>query len=250
MELRAATPEDIDEVRSVARASLSSSYGHALDEPLLDDVVERWYGADELGDDIVDPDTVFPVAVADGAVAGFAESYVQRRRERVGEIDWLHVHPDYRGRGLGSRLLEWVETRLREADVASIEGRVLAENADGTGFYESEGYELAGEHTVDIGRETFVERRYRKRLSTAEATRRESYETEDGETVYIAFEESDRGSDAPFYAVYSDEEHTERYGYLCGACESLRVAVDTMDRIECQTCENRRRPTRWDAAYL
>jgi len=250
MDLRPATPQDVDGIRAVARASMSASYGHALDEELLSGVVDRWYDAAELGDDIAAEETVFPVAVENGEIVGFAESYVVGRRDRVGEIDWLHVHPDHRGRGIGSRLLERVEVALREADVDRIEGRVLAENERGTAFYEREGYEQAGERTVTIGHDTFVERLYRKQLSRAETFKKESYVTDDGETVYVAFDESDRGSDAPFYVAYADEDHEDRYGYLCGDCESTNVAVDTMDRVECQECGNRRKPARWDSAYL
>jgi len=162
MELRAATPADIDAVRSVARESLVASYGHAVDAALLDGAVEEWYDAGDLSDDIGDDNVVFPVAVVDGTVVGFAESYVAGRRERVGEVDWLHVHPDHRGSGIGSALLERVEAALRSADVDRIEARVLADNEAGTEFYEQEGYELAGERDIDIAGETFDELEYRK----------------------------------------------------------------------------------------
>src|SRR6056297_4178794 len=148
MELRDATADDVDGVRSVARESLVASYGHAVGEQLLDEAVEEWYDADDLGDDVDDDDAVFPVAVVDGDVVGFAESYVVGRRERVGEIDWLHVHPDHRGSGIGSALLERVESELQEVDVDRIEARVLVANEAGTAFYEAEGYELVGERTV------------------------------------------------------------------------------------------------------
>ncbi|WP_418282706.1 GNAT family N-acetyltransferase [Halorubrum sp. DTA98] len=249
MNVRAATTDDIEEIREVAGASLTASYGHAVNEDLLEGAVERWYDVDELGADVADPSTVFLVADDEGTIVGFAESYIVNRRERVGEIDWLHVHPDYRSEGIGSELLARVEADLRAADVANIEGRVLVDNEAGTTFYEREGYERSGERHVDIGDGTFVERAYLKRLSRAESDRQESYETDDGDTVYVAFERSDRGSLAPFYAVYSDEDHEDRYGYLCGNCESTNVAIDTMDRVECLDCSNRRKPTRWDAAY-
>lgn len=249
MEIRTATAEDVEAIRDVALASLTASYGHAVDETFLEDAVEQWYEESEVSADVADSDAVFLVAVDDGTVTGFAESYVVERRGRVGEIDWLHVHPDYRGRGVGSDLLDQVEKALRDTDVATIEGRVLADNEAGMSFYEREGYQQSGDRNVDIGEETFTELLYRKRLSRAERDRKESYETDDGETVYVAFEQSERGSSAPFYAAYSDESHDNRYGYLCGNCESTNVAVDTMDRIECLDCGNRRKPTRWDAAY-
>ena len=249
MHVRDAVDEEIESIRDVALASLTASYGHAVAEELLGDAVERWYDADELGEDVTDPNTVFLVAEIDDDVVGFAESYVIDRRDRVGEIDWLHVHPDHRGEGVGSALLEAVETALRDADVDAVEGRVLVDNEAGVAFYERGGYDHAGDRYVDIGDETFTERVYRKRLTGTDGDRTASYETDDGEVVHVAFDRSERGGAAPFYAAYEDESHEARYGYLCGNCEGTNVAVDTMDRVECLDCGNRRKPTRWDAAY-
>jgi len=249
MELRSATPADVESIRAVALASVTASYGHAVDDPLLSEAVESWYSASDVEATVSDPETVSPVATVDDTVVAFAESYVVGRRERVGEIDWLHVHPDHRSKGIGSALLAHVEYELRDRDVDAIEGTVLADNEAGTTFYEREGYDLAGDRLVDIGDEQFEERRYRKQLGDAGTLKAGVYETTDGETVYVAFNEGDRGSLAPFYAAYTDPEHTERYGYLCGNCEGTDVAVDTMDAVECLECENRRKPVRWDAAY-
>ena len=251
MELRDATEADVESIRGVARASLMASYGHAVDEGILETAVERWYDAADLAEELDDASTRFLVAVEDDVVVAFTESYVVDRRERVGEIDWIHVHPDHRGRGVGSELLSRIEGELREAAVDAIEGSVLAENEAGAEFYEREGYERTGEREVDVGDRTFQEMIYRKLLVDEEVDEATAagHETDDGETVHVAFGESDRGSVAPFYAVYSDEERDQRYGYLCGACESTNVAVDTMDAVECLECENRRKPARWDAAY-
>lgn len=252
MELREATPEDVEAIRAVAHASLTESYGHAVDEDLLEEAIDGWYDLDELGEDVVTPRVVFPVAVEDGEIVGFAESYVvEHVRERVGEIDWLHVHPDHRGEGIGSELLARVEAELREADVDRIEGRVLVANEAGTGFYEREGYEQGEDRTITVGRERFRERRYEKDLTAEPGTPETAVHTApDGERVHVAYDESERGSDGAFYAAYLDEDHEEQYGYFCSSCESLDTAVDTMDRIECNDCGNRGKPSRWDAAYL
>jgi ribosomal protein S18 acetylase RimI-like enzyme len=249
MDLRSATPEDIESIREVALASLTASYGHAVNEALLSEAVENWYGASDVGDDIADPDTVCPVAVVDGEVVAFGESYVVDRRERTGEIDWLHVHPDHRESGIGSALLEHVEAELRGRDVDNIEGSVLVDNEAGAAFYEREGYDLLAERTVEIGGERFEERLYRKQIGRDGTLREAVYETGDGETVYVAFDEAERGSMDAFYPAYTDADHEERYGYFCGNCEGTDVAIDTMDAVECLGCGNRRKPTRWDAAY-
>lgn len=249
MELRDATAADVDAIRDVARESLLASYGHAVDEALLAEAVDEWYDPDDLVADVDDEATVCPVAVVDDDVVGFAESYVVGRRERVGEIDWLHVHPDHRGSGIGSALLERVEAELRDADVDRIEARVLVANEAGTAFYEGEGYELVGERRVEIGEETFDEREYRKQVSRLTGISEGVVETDDGDTIYVAFDENERGSEGPFYVAYADSDRRRRYGYFCGNCEGTNVAIDTMDRMQCGDCGNRRKPSRWDAAY-
>ena len=241
MELRDATAADVDAIREVARESLHASYDHAVDEALLAEAVDEWYDPDDLVAYIGDEGTVCPVAVVDEDVVG--------RRERVGEIDWVHVHPDHREFGIGSALLERVEAELSDADVDRIEARVLVANEAGTAFYEGEGYELVGERRVEIGEETFDEREYRKQISRLTGISEGVVETDAGDTVYVAFDESERGSDGPFYVAYADPDRERRYGYFCGNCEGTDVAIDTMDRMECGDCGNRRKPSRWDAAY-
>jgi hypothetical protein len=73
--------------------------------------------------------------------------------------------------------------------------------------------------------------------------------TTDGETVYVAREEGERGSKGPFFVVYTGEQGERRYGYLCGNCERIDNAMDPMGRIECNVCGNVRKPTEWDAAH-
>ncbi len=251
MDIRNATVEDADEIRSVARSSLEASYGHVLSSDLLDDAVERWYAADEVAEDLEDEDTVFVVAVDGGRVIGFAQSYVVERRETVGEIDWLHVDPDNRGGGIGDQLLRRVEAALRDHGVERIEGRVLSQNEAGGEFYEQEGFSAVGDRTVAIGGEPFTERLYAKFLEDADRqVLAEARTTADGDPVYVAYDESERASLAPLYVTYEDREQSRRYGYFCGNCESLVTAMDAMGRVECGNCGNRRKPTRWDAAYL
>jgi ribosomal protein S18 acetylase RimI-like enzyme len=253
MEIRDATPDDVEALQRVARASMRASYGHAIDEAVLDDAVGRWYDAETLHEDLAGDAAVIVVAVDDGEVVGFGQSYVLDRRERVGEIDWVHVHPDHRGRGVGTRLLGRVEAALRDHDVARIEGRVLAENAPGGTFYADHGYDPVGERTVRVGDGEFVERTFSK-VPEGEAPGGEVVLERRtgpaGQTLYVAVGEAVRGSRGPFFAVYADGDAEERYGWVCGEDDSLNVAMDPMERLECNDCGNRSKPARWDAAYL
>lgn len=250
MDLRAATQSDLDDIRTVAAASLDASYGHALDADLRERAVEDWYGEAGLADDLTADDSVIVVAVDDGDVVAFAQAYLVEKPDRVGRIDWLHVHPDARGRGVGEELLHHVESELEDRGATRLEGRVLEANADGVEFYEAFDYEASGERHLTVGDDDLAERTFVKypegsgRIDLIEA-----YDTEQGTTVFVAYDESDRGSKGPFYATYLDEHREERFGYLCGNCEGFDVNMDSMGTAQCENCGNRRKPTRWDATY-
>ncbi len=250
MEIRDATPEDVSTIRDVALESMRASYGDVVSDEMLDDAVDAWYGESALTDKIHDDTTFFPVALEDTEVVAFAESYVVDRRERVGEIDWLHVHPDSRGKGYGTALLNYVESAVRDAEVTRIEGRVLQANESGAAFFDRSGYDHAGERTVSIGDNDFREIIFLKQADFGEQILVEAHTDDDGTRVYVAYDESSRGSESPFYATYTDRAHTERYGFFCGGCRSFDAAIGTMDEVQCANCGNRRKPARWDAAYL
>jgi ribosomal protein S18 acetylase RimI-like enzyme len=252
MEIRDATPDDIEGIQQVARDSLDASYGHLLDEAVIENAVENWYDEASLREDLSAGDAVFLVAEEDDRIAGFAQSYVLDNRESIGEIDWLHVSPDFRGQGLGTRLLRKCEELLVAHGVDRIEGRVLVANESGADFYAEHGFSKAGDRRVDIGGQQFDESVF---ITFPESTEGGQVLTEsrpgpEGEVLYVAYDESARASRAPFYAVYADRDRGELWGWYCGNCESFDTAMDTMDRVECNECGNRRKAARWDAAYL
>ena len=76
-----------------------------------------------------------------------------------------------------------------------------------------------------------------------------SFEADDTQ-LYVETDRYERGSVGVFYPVYTDKGHSERYGFLCGACRSTAVCMDPMGRLACAECGNERKPTQWDAAYL
>ncbi|RDI71074.1 GNAT family N-acetyltransferase [Halopelagius longus] len=248
MDVRNANKDDAEQIRSVAHQSLLASYGHAFEEETLSQAVAEWYDREQVTATVSDDDAVLVVGEDDGDVVAFAESYVSEGEVSVGEIDWLHVLPDYRGEGHGTRLLREVEQRLVDEGVARIQGRVLTENEAGTTFYEDHGFSEAHDRELDIGEETFVERIYTKAIDDGPAL--EPRETHDGERVFVAFDEAARGSESPFVATYSDESRESRYGWMCTNDDSFDLAMDTMGRIQCNSCGNKRKATRWDASYL
>jgi ribosomal protein S18 acetylase RimI-like enzyme len=69
--------------------------------------------------------------------AGFAASW--RFSDPLAELATLAVLPEYRGRGIGSGLMDAVEARVQERGIADLVIGVIATNADAMGFYERRG---------------------------------------------------------------------------------------------------------------
>ena len=242
MNVRAATRSDRPAIRDVARRSLQASY--SLGPQAITSAIEEWYDEDRLADAFADDRHQFLVAEVEDQVVGFSESEITA--EDVAMLLWLHVDPAYRGREIGSTLFETTRDHLERQGAGRLHGRVLADNADGNAFYTEKGFVKSAEASVDIDGRTYRENVYVE----GGARGREPIDAEDGRTVFVDFDLSDRGSAAAFHPVFSSADGDERYGFYCGNCDSLANAMDAMGRIECDNCGNARKPTRWDAAYL
>jgi ribosomal protein S18 acetylase RimI-like enzyme len=59
--------------------------------------------------------------------------------ERAGEVETLSVHPDERGRGIGTRLLGTVEDELAGLGIDELSLHVISANLEALAFYERHG---------------------------------------------------------------------------------------------------------------
>jgi ribosomal protein S18 acetylase RimI-like enzyme len=246
MEFREAEPGDSGDIRSVALASLHATYDDIIGEDTVDDAFDNWYEPDQLTADIESGDLAFVVAEGEDGVVGFAHVHV-RDEQSEGRIQWLHVHPDHREEGLGGRLLEHTRDLLRARGIDRVSGEVLADNVVGNEFYREHGFSLRDQYTVQVGGRYVAENVYDD--TAVETADLEPVDTPEGE-MYVDMTDEHRGKPAPWYPVYRSADGTRRYGWYCGGCGSVDNAMDAMGRVQCNDCENARKPTRWDASYL
>jgi len=71
----------------------------------------------------------------------------------------------------------------------------------------------------------------------------------EGESLYVDRSSGKRGQKGPFFVAYTDDAGQDRWGYVCGNCDTADNAVDSMGRIQCNTCSNRTKAEEWDAAH-
>lgn len=242
MELREATAKDGAPIRAVVRESMRASY--SLDPDTIDSAVDEWFDDGMIERKVGEDNRTLLLATEDDDVVGMAE-FVTIPETRIGDLLWIHVHPEHRGAGVGSTLFEEAQVALEGAGVETIRGIVLADNDDGTAFYEAQGFEQVNERTVSIGGTAYSE------LVYLEDGAAEMEQDQHGsQEVYIDRTDPDPGTHAPFYPSYLDTDREERYGFKCGNCGSLDTVIDAMSLINCSDCDNQRRKRRWNVAHL
>jgi mycothiol synthase len=123
---RAPTPDDLEAV--VATVAASELVTTGVTDLTVDDLRSDWRRPSfDLARDAV-------VALDGDRVAAYAELFMGRA--------WVHVHPDLRGRGIGSALLDWSEERARAVGADRIGQTVSDRNRAAIALLGSHGYSV------------------------------------------------------------------------------------------------------------
>ena len=158
-EVRPATLDDVDGIRRVAEAGWEAAYGDILAPETRARCLAEWYSPEAVERAVTEPSVGYFVAVDDGVV-GYASGDVTRT-ESVGRLSSLYVHPDRWGDGVGTRLLDAVETNLADRGASEMRILVLAENAVGVEFYRSRGFEQVETRRTTLAGESLEEHVFR-----------------------------------------------------------------------------------------
>ncbi|MFD1563202.1 GNAT family N-acetyltransferase [Haloarchaeobius amylolyticus] len=271
MEIREPEPAEAERIREVVDSSMTTSF--RLSPAQIDGLVDDQFADEAVADKREDEETLLQVAetgaeIEGSTIAGFVEG---RLEDGWGEVRWLFVDPEHRGKEIGTELYETTTETLRDRGADHVRVTVLEANTEGHDFVERFDLEHDGDRRVEIADESVVEYVYTDPDvdadlpdSTAEdASEAEFPETErvdgqltttdGGTTVYIARDEEESGTAAPFFTTYEDDAHAEQFGFYCANCGSLEVSMDNMDRLACADCGNthaERSKESYDDSYL
>lgn len=137
--------EDIKQVQNIARVSWHSTYEDIIPRKIQDSFLDKAYG-DEMMKRRLKQSIIF-VAEVEGEVIGFA-NYSPINQDRVTELIAIYLYSDYRGKGIGTALLEAGIRELRS--VKEIHLNVEKNNHIGMNFYEAKGFEVISEFDDDF----------------------------------------------------------------------------------------------------
>ncbi len=140
--IRPVEPDDSPSIRRVARESWHAAYDDIVGAETVDDIVDEWYEPEQLRESMARDGHEFFVADSetDGPV-GFVHVAPLPDEEGLFDLVRIYLDPEEWGAGLGTRLLEHAERRIREQGAERLRLTVLAVNDRGVGFYEARGFE-------------------------------------------------------------------------------------------------------------
>jgi L-amino acid N-acyltransferase YncA len=140
MEIRAAVEDDLEEITAIYNEVLTNSTAIYNDRPASRGQGIAWWKERRAhGCPVL-------VAATEDLVLGFAtfggfRSWPGYRPTVEASI---HMHPAYRGRGVGNRLLEELVKEAREMEKHTMVAAVDSENVNAQRFFERFGFERAG----------------------------------------------------------------------------------------------------------
>ncbi|QDP99012.1 GNAT family N-acetyltransferase [Microlunatus elymi] len=136
--VRVAVPNDVAAICQFGLEHIPTHYAPLIGAQAAQDQIDRWWNEAYLANAVGSGQVV--VADAAGELVGVGQ------RGLAGEdhvIYKLYVHPDWRGHGLGPRLIEGLVDQL-PPDTDRIYVEVFASNERAIAFYQREGFTLRG----------------------------------------------------------------------------------------------------------
>lgn len=180
MRLREATPEDAEAIAAVAADAWWAACASALSadavRTALADLYDEAFLAEVAAEATAEAEFRFLVAVAEedgdgsdeggggdaGEVVGFASA--AREWADEAELFTLYVDPDHWGEGIGTALLDELETWTVERGADRLVCSALADNTVAVDFLESRGFERTREVESEVGGETVREYEFERDL--------------------------------------------------------------------------------------
>lgn len=139
MIIRRAETDDAAAIERVAHATWQADYPEVLNRENTAEAAGDWYDEQSLRATIQRDNALVLVSSIDTEIVGFVHAYAG---DDGGDLLRLYVAPGYRGRGVGTALLDRAVEALFDSGIENIRAMVLAANDQGRAFYESRGFEL------------------------------------------------------------------------------------------------------------
>ncbi len=148
IEIFSATAKDLATIKDLAYRIWPATYGEILSEKQLAYMLELFYDEKALQKNI-DDNHNFILIQENNQIVGFADYELHYKNESVTRIHKIYVLPEMQGKGLGKKLIQFIENKALENDNIKLSLNVNRFNK-AKNFYESQGFKVAFEEDVEL----------------------------------------------------------------------------------------------------
>jgi ribosomal protein S18 acetylase RimI-like enzyme len=140
--IRKATKKDLIDV--VELASQLYETEQQFDSNIRDGYYKTKEGRKELLKDIKNKERIFLIAIYKNDICGFIDGYIYNKekvyKEKVAYLDRISVDNDYKGKGIGTNLIEAFEREVKIKEAKFIKLNAFHNNIPATSFYKKTGF--------------------------------------------------------------------------------------------------------------
>lgn len=151
MWLRSVSETDLDAVRALLGRTWHATYDHIYGVEKVAAITSEWHAIEALRRHLDKPYSEFVLADSQAGPLGVA--FASMIEDGVSQLHMLYVAPEAHGRGIGTQLLQEMESAFPSA--AKLRLEVDAANAGAIAFYQRRGFRQVGA-TSNCGQSQFA----------------------------------------------------------------------------------------------
>lgn len=149
--IRAATPGDVETIRSIAENTWYNAYGPILEKEQIDYMLDTIYSAGNIREQLEQHIQTYILLVEDDKPVAFAAYSPRTEDPEIYKLHKLYCLPETQGKGYGRVLIDEVVKRTLEAGKHTLDLNVNRYNKAKT-FYEKMGFVVVYEEDIPIGK--------------------------------------------------------------------------------------------------
>lgn len=145
-----ATASDFKTIQDIAYQTWPIAYGEILSQEQMAYMLDAFYHEEALSDSVLNKGHHFVLAKEDKEILGFASFENHYKSMSQTKIHKIYILPQTQGKGIGKKLIDFVENQAKEK---GFERMILNVNRFNKAlfFYQKVGFEIVGEEDIEIG---------------------------------------------------------------------------------------------------
>jgi ribosomal protein S18 acetylase RimI-like enzyme len=144
-----ATTNDYKTIRDIAHQTWPIAYGEILPKAQLDYMLGAFYNDEAISDSVINKAHHFVLAKEGEETLGFASYEHHYNQKAQTKIHKIYVLPQTQGKGIGKKLIDFVENTAKENDSTALSLNVNRFNK-ALHFYQKLGFKIVGEVDIEL----------------------------------------------------------------------------------------------------